>query len=62
MVPGVNLIKLYFCKFTSSFIKLDRFINVINIVSVKLNYVAYNKVLEYLRQKGFMRSTPGPVL
>ncbi len=51
--------KTFCCKFTRSFIKLDRFINVINIVSVKLNYVAYHKVLEYLGQKGFIRSTPG---
>ncbi len=55
----VDLIKLFWSKFSNSFCKLDQFIHVKNTVRVHLKQLAYKSVWVHLDKKSFLRSTPG---
>jgi hypothetical protein len=56
--PRVNLIKLFCCKFTHTFCKLDRFINANNNCLSAVKSSSSKTKANKLQQKCFMRSTP----
>jgi hypothetical protein len=53
--PRVYLLKLFWCKFTYIFCKLNRFTNIGKICSI-----AMKKGVSKFMQKSFLRLTPGP--
>ncbi len=49
--PGVNLLKLFWCKFTLMFCKLDYFMNTKNIFCIGMKRSSFEKECEFMPKR-----------